>query len=210
MLLVNVLCQPARKPEFARLDGERKSFAILDRPEELLVVEVLEYRIAFLDLARPGEPQVERTSRDACVAAGLDVGLQGIAVETRVALALVELLVDALEALEIALAGQRQGIAIAQLPAGSQRAVLREEPVDFSGVDGFQVGAQPCGPQVGPQHIALQKLSLGRGEVFNGTPVAPFDVGIHALEENALVFGFPGLHGRCRERTKNEDSADGL
>ena len=144
MRLVDALAEPAREAEFARVNSEFKSLAIFDGTQQLLVVEVFEYGVALFDLARPRQPQVERASRDARVPACRDVGLQRITVEARIALALVELFIDALEIIEIAVARQRQRIAIAQLATGAQRAVMRQEIFNFGRIDGFQVdGASP-------------------------------------------------------------------
>ena len=52
----------------------------------------------------------------------------------------------ALELFEVAIAGEHQGVAIAQLPPRAQRAVLREKRLDLGGAHRPEVGTQPCRP----------------------------------------------------------------
>ena len=101
MLLIDALCEPPRKLKLTGLDCEIESFVVFGQAKKIVVTEVLEDWIAFLDLARTDKPQVDCTLIDAREPAGTNLGLQGQAVEAGDILPLVKLLVDLLVTAEV-------------------------------------------------------------------------------------------------------------
>ncbi len=79
----------------------------------VLIAQEPEDRVAFLNLAFANRPQVDCAVHDACCTPCLEFGLQCQAVEFGNVESLVELLVNAQVAVEVANAGQVQGVAVA-------------------------------------------------------------------------------------------------
>ena len=153
---------------------------------EVLLVQVREHGVAFLDLAFSDEPEVERSPVNPRLAAGVELGLQRQAIQLCDVLALVILLVNTLEFLELPAARKVQCVSIAKLSRGTQRAVLRQKLVNVSRV--VELLSQVSGAQVGPQDVVFEELLLVLVETVYCAPVAELDLVDDTAKQLPLLF----------------------
>ena len=115
MCIINRFTEPAGQAEVSCLNREFVALAIVERSELARVVQIGEYRIAFVDLALANQPERFGTARDPFTQTTVDLGFECEAIELCDVTALVKRNIDFVESRQIIAAHEFQCIPVAQV-----------------------------------------------------------------------------------------------